>query len=200
MHSHQQKQHDEIVAGCNRAYPRIWLMTDPRIDDILLRAVQALPMGSGIIFRHYHLEQDARHGLFMKIRHICKRRGHSILIAGDERLSRDWGADGFHGRTAPRSLSKRILRSAPVHDRAELRQALRHSCHLLFISPIYPTRSHPKAKTLGILGFTALANQSGSAKAIALGGMNRTRAAMLDKKSCDGWAGIDAFMPQKRGA
>src|SRR3546814_6186712 len=44
-----------------RPLPRLWLMTDERVDDeTLLTAIRRLPQGSGIILRHYTLPTHKR--------------------------------------------------------------------------------------------------------------------------------------------
>lgn len=172
--------------------PKIWLMTDPRLGDGLTTAVQSLPVGSGVIFRHYALNEAARHTLFKRLQRICARRGHSLFLAGDERLARQWGADGFHGRKGKRAQGV-ISCSAAVHNIRELNEAKRGCADYLFISPVYMTRSHLGARPMGAMAFRQLAQQRGAAKVIALGGMNAARAAMQDRRLIYGWAAIDAF-------
>jgi thiamine-phosphate pyrophosphorylase len=172
--------------------PKIWLMTDPRLSVGLMAAVQRLPMGSGVIFRHYQLSEEARRSLFKRLQRICARRGHSLFLAGDERRAIQWGADGVHGRTGKRVCGV-LSHSAAVHNIRELIEAKRGRADYLFISPVYSTRSHPDARPLGALAFRRLALERGTAKVIALGGMNAARAAMQDRRLVHGWAAIDAF-------
>jgi thiamine-phosphate pyrophosphorylase len=166
--------------------PKIWLMTDPRLGDALLAAVRKLPVGSGVIFRHYALPIDERRALFCQVRRICRQRGHRLLVAG-EALH---GGDGVHGRIAMRRAG---LHSAPVHNAREIRQAQRLGADLMLLSPLYPTRSHPGASPLGLLRFAVLAKLAHPAKVIALGGMTRNRGRGIVPKLAYGWAAIDAF-------
>ena len=171
--------------------PKIWLMTDERFGADLLPAIRRLPARSGVVFRHYHLAPKARRDLFKHLSKVCAQRGHMLILAGSERLALRWHADGYHGRSGvPRST---MLRSAPVHDGAELREALRNEADLLFISPLFNTASHSGGKALGRLTFNALAHQRGPALVIALGGMTRQRANSLKRQHVHGWAAIDAF-------
>lgn len=170
-------------------WPRIWLMTDSRFGDDLLPAIRRLPFGAGVVFRHYHLEAKARRKLFEQVRKICRRRGHILILAGSEADALRWRADGFHSRVGLSRSS--LLRSAPVHDRAELQEARCNGADLVFISPLFPTASHADSKALRRLAFNALAKQAGKAVVIALGGMSRRRA--LNPRLARGWAAIDAF-------
>ncbi len=174
--------------GKNRL-PGIWLMTDPRFGDDLLPAIRRLPRASGVIFRHYGVEQQARFALFLKVRQICRQRGHMLLLAGDERSARIWRADGFHTRER-RRLSKSLIRSAPVHNRDELAEVRRNGADLVFISPVFETASHPGASVLGRGGLMQLAQLARGMKVVALGGMDAHKAAGL---AVHGWAAIDAF-------
>jgi thiamine-phosphate pyrophosphorylase len=182
-----------------KSLPQIWLMTDPRMDECLLVAVQCLRFRSGVILRHYHLEPTQRKALFRALRSICKRRGHKLFLAGDERTALRWGADGFHNRTAPFARARNFPRSAPVHNAHEIALAQRNGADLLFLSPIFATQSHADKRPLGPFAFNRLAKLATPHRVIALGGMNACKAAMLSK-SIDGWAGIDAFRkpPTKR--
>ena len=165
--------------------PRLWLMTDERLGDGLLDAVARLPRGGGVVFRHYRLPAAARRRLFERVLETAGERGLVLLLAGDAATSEAWGADGHHGRGPGAGLH-----SAPVHDLAEIRAAERDGADLLFLSPVFATRSHPGAPTLGPARFDFLARRT-RLPVIALGGMNALRARRLDEAY--GWAAIDAW-------
>jgi thiamine-phosphate pyrophosphorylase len=169
-----------------RPIPKVWLMTDPRLGDGLLKAIRKLPAGSGVIFRHYHLPDGERHRLFMAVRRVCRQRGHRLLLAGETR----WSADGVHGRGRPPAVG---LYSAPVHNIREIAEAKRMGADLILVSPLFATRSHPGAPALGMMRFAALARLAYPAKVIALGGMTRNRARAISRHIAQGWAAIDAF-------
>ena len=164
--------------------PRLWLMTDERQGDGLLDAVARLPEGAGIVFRHYSLAEVARRDLFERVRAAAPG---PVLLAGPAAQAVAWGADGSHGRGRGEGL-----RSAPVHDHAQIRAAERDGAALLFLSPVYPTASHPGARTLGLAHFAWLARRT-TLPVIALGGMNAARGRRLASFGAYGWAGIDAF-------
>jgi thiamine-phosphate pyrophosphorylase len=164
--------------------PRLWLMTDERLGESLLDVVARLPEGAGIVFRHYSLGEVARRDLFEKVR---AAHPGMLLLAGTSALAAKWEADGSHGRGAGAGF-----RSAPVHDYAEIRDAERNAASLLFLSPAYPTNSHPGTPALGIARFAWLARRT-ALPVIALGGMNAARGKRLASFGAYGWAGIDAF-------
>ena len=168
-----------------QALPRRWLMTDERLGAALAGMVARLPEDAGIVFRHYSLPRAERRALFEQVKASAGTR--LLLLAGDSALAADWGADGSHGRGPGKGL-----RSAPVHSYAEIRVAERDGAQLLFLSPVFPTRSHPGARTLGIARFAWLARRT-HLPVIALGGMDAARGKRLASFGAYGWAGIDAW-------
>ena len=168
--------------------PHAWLVTDERQGDKLLPAVERLPFGSGILFRHYSLAGAERRALFLEIRKIARRRAHLLLLAGSPVRARSWGADGWHGKGRGSGLH-----SASVHNLAEMRAAERAGASILFVSPVYVTRSHPGAPALGPSGFAQLARRT-ELPVVALGGMDRERARRLMALGAYGWAAVDAWV------
>lgn len=177
----------------NRVLPATWLMTDPRLGDSMLRAIQRLPFGSGVIFRHYHLDNQVRRVLFNTVRVICRRRGHMIFLAGDARTAKAWGADGVHGNGNARP-HRVMMQSASVHNHREIAKARRNKADIMLLSHCFTTTTHPGIRPLGAVRFKQLALLCGKSKVIALGGMTRPRSMMMDGQIIYGWAGIDAFI------
>ena len=159
--------------------PRLWLMTDERQGEDLWAALERLPKGAGVVFRHYGLAPRERRQLFERLRRVAGRRRLFLLAAGGG--LRGSGVHGGRGRG---------FRSASAHGLAEVRAAERSGASLVFLSPVFATRSHEGAPTLGPDGFARLARAT-HLPVIALGGMNAQRAREL--RGAYGWAGIDAW-------
>jgi thiamine-phosphate pyrophosphorylase len=166
--------------------PQHWLVSDARNDAVLEAALLKLPRGSGLIFRHYHLDTAERRARFTVLARIARSRGHLVVLSGTARLARRWGADGAYGADLLRGPA--CLRLATAHSLRDLRRTGR--CDAVLLSPVFATRSHPGAKPLGVLRFRLLAAR-GPVPVIALGGMGRHRARHL---SWPLWAAIDAFL------
>ena len=165
--------------------PRLWLMTDERQGEGLWASLERLPRESGVVFRHY--DAPDRKDLFARVRRVARRRGLVLILAGPPKTARRWGADGSHGRLGRGSA---CIRTAPAHNLREIRQAERAGAQLLFVSPVFATRSHPSAKPLGPVKFALLSRQT-RLPVIALGGMDGGRARGLS--AAYGWAAIDAW-------
>lgn len=169
----------------HRPLPTIWLMTDERIAD-LLAVVGALPRGSGVVFRHYALPQRERQVLFAQVRAIAARRRLMLVVAGNVRGLR---GDGYYGRSRKAGPG---IRTVPIHSPRELRQARLMRADLVFVSPVFATRSHPNAKPLGVVRLGLMLGTS-RRRAIALGGMNTARWWRVRSLGLHGWAAIDGL-------
>jgi thiamine-phosphate pyrophosphorylase len=177
--------------------PTIWLFTDERLggahpDDPLWQALARLPRGAGIVFRHYSLAPAARTALLARVARLARRR--DLLLLG----SRIQGApDGVHrpahapsGRRTPARLV-----TASAHSRPQALAAFRAGADLVFLSPVFPTRSHSGGPVLGPLRF-GLASRNLPGPVIALGGMTGARFGRLAPLGANGYAGIDCWSRQ----
>lgn len=174
-----------------RSLPRLWLMTDERMGEGLWDALQRLPRGAGVVFRHHDTPQAERRELLAHVRRIAGRRRLTLLVAGGV-----FGADGIHGRKARRSHG---LLSRPAHSRTEAIAAVRAGADLIFVSPVFATRSHPGARTLGAVRL-GLMLRGIEVPVIALGGMDTRGFRRIAQLKLHGWAAIDAWTRQKRKA
>jgi thiamine-phosphate pyrophosphorylase len=159
--------------------PRLWLMTDERQGERLWQALEGLPKGSGVVFRHYGLGPAERRKLFDRVRRVARRRRLLLLAAG-----RGLPGDGVHGGGYGQF-------SGSAHGLRELKAAERSGARLVFLSPVFPTRSHPGAPALGPVRFGLIARYA-RVPVIALGGMDARKARRLPH--IYGWAGIDAWI------
>lgn len=170
--------------------PAIWLVTDERQGETLWPALDQLPRGSGIVFRHYRTPPPERRRLFERIRRIALARHLTLVLADSPQRASAWRADGVHGRSKRRA-GRPMLRTTPAHGRRELLAALSTRADLIFLSPVFPTRSHPAGRTLGVVRFGMAAR--GAPRVVALGGMDEARGRRLAALGSYGWAAIDAF-------
>ena len=164
----------------SRPLPRLWLMTDERMGDALLPSIGRLPKGAGIIFRHYSLPPVERAALFDAVKRLARARRLMLVFRGRH---------GGHGR-------HRGALTAPVHSIPERIAAERNGARLIFVSPVFPTRSHPGARALGRIGFGQIIRGS-AVPVIALGGMTAKRARSLRAFRIYGWAAITSLTGKK---
>ena len=167
--------------------PPLVLMTD---DDRLpdpLAAAAALPKGAMVIVRAR--DSGRRAELARALLALSRRRDLFVLIADDPALAAALGADGLHlpqskARDAAhwRALHPRWIISAAAHGP----RALHVPVDLIFLSAVFPTRSHPDRVSLGAVRANALARAS-LVPVYALGGIESHNAALLS-----GFAGLAA--------
>jgi thiamine-phosphate pyrophosphorylase len=158
--------------------------------------LRALPLGAAVLYRDY--DDPKRPALARRYSVICRRRGVLFLVAGDIRLALAVCADGLHLPARALSSSacrreKRLLLTAACHDAAELARAGVVGADLAFLSPAFPTQSHPGTEHLGPARFRALASAS-PLPVLALGGVDERNAPLLAGKNVAGIAAIGAFL------
>ena len=161
-------------------------MTDERIADPVA-AARRLPPGAGIVFRHHRTPPAERRRLFARLRRVAIARRLVLVRAGALPLAGEAGVHGRQRRRRPASL-----RTHPAHDPREALAARRAGARLLFVSPVFATRSHPGAGPLGPRGAARIGRLAGVTR-IALGGMDARRHRALAPLGFRGWAAIDAL-------
>jgi thiamine-phosphate pyrophosphorylase len=186
--------------------PRLWLFSDPtRLPDPRA-AMAALPRGAGMVAR------GLAPRLLTDVVRLARQRGLRLLVAGDGRTALALGA-GLHvpdrreslgllpfliaRRAAPGAF---ILGMAAHGGQRGAARARRLRPDLLFLSPLFPTQSHPGAPALGALRWVALA-RSLPAPCMALGGVSPARLGAVPRRAAGiaaigGIATSVAYLPQ----
>jgi len=156
--------------------PRLWLFTDgQRLPDPRASVAQ-LPRGrAGVVLRH---DRDpARSTLGHDLARICRMRRLTLVVAGDVRLAARLRA-GTHlrGGRWPASPRPPGLVTSSAHSIPDLRRARAAGASLIFLSPAFPTATHPGAPSLGPLRWAAMARaataRTASISIAALGGVD----------------------------
>ena len=145
--------------------PRQWLVADARLGDALWKAIARLPRGSGVLLLYRELPRRERARLVARLRRVARRQA---LVIADELASE----------------------AGRIHNLRELRRSA--GVPLLFVSPLFPTRSHPDWAPLPRMRAAALARLA-KVQVIALGGMDEPRFERIRRLGFKGWAGIDAW-------
>jgi thiamine-phosphate pyrophosphorylase len=179
-----------------RGLPPLWFMTDrARVADPLAVAAR-LPKGAGVILRDY--DAPDRASIAAALADVCRRRSLLFLVAGDERLAAEAGADGVHlpewqaGKIAAvKDRHPLWLVTAAAHGFVALRRTAMGGADAAFLSPVFPTKSHPGAPHLGAVRFAALV-RSADMPVYALGGVDAENVARLRPAGIAGIAAIGA--------
>ena len=176
--------------------PRLWLFTDDRRLLDPREAVANLPAGrAGVVLRHDH--DPDRAALGRDLARICRERPLTPVVAGDGRLAARLKA-GVHLRGGywPGPLRPVGVVTSSAHSVRDLRRAQRAGAQLVFLSPAFPTASHPGALGLGPLRWAAIARRGNGAGWIgALGGVDGRSVQRLPCRLCRAVGAIGALAP-----
>jgi len=179
-------------------------MTDWQRVPNPLAAINRLPAGSGVIFRHYEAETKIK--IAHAVKDLCNKNNLLLIVAGDYDLASNIDADGLHlpefilhnpplnVRLWQRSPTK--LLTATAHSLISIRKCAALGVDAALVSPVFPTASHPETnfgkQTLGALGLTRM-SRSSPVPVYALGGITQQNAAQLLKTPARGIAGISGI-------
>jgi thiamine-phosphate pyrophosphorylase len=172
-----------------------------KISDIE-NTIKNLPKKSVIIIREYDLDKKNREIFAQKIITIAKAKGFKTLIGKDFALAKKLKADGVHFSDfdkLPQQIfrNKSFILSFSCHSLKSVLRIEKLKADMIFVSPIFPTTSHPGAKIIGLRNLVKIAVKAKSsnyaAKIYALGGINLTNLKSLRKLPISGFGAIDLF-------
>jgi thiamine-phosphate pyrophosphorylase len=188
--------------GCR--VPALLALTDPRIADPVAVAAR-LPRGAAVVLRHY--DAPDRMALAWALASVARQRGLLLLIAGDWRLAARVKADGLH---LPEGMARRGLLgpalgwrrrcqavlTVAAHGAAGQARGVRLGADAALMSPVFPTRSHPGAPTLGVVRLAAAVWRppaSARVAVVALGGVDGSTVRRLAGTGIAGVAAVTAL-------
>lgn len=173
-----------LARAAGQAGGRLVLMTDDaRLADPL-GAARALPKGSMVVVRSRGDPTPLARAL-LKLRHV------TVLVAGDPLLAVRLGAHGIHLPEARaheaghwRARFPHMLVTSAAHS---LRALMLSRGDAVFLSPVFPTKSHPGRPALSAARANLMARQA-LKPVYALGGIDA-----VNVKRLSGFAGIAAI-------
>ncbi len=174
-----------------------------RCGDLKL-AIKNLPKNSAVIFREYDLESKEREKLAREIIKACRAKNHKIIIGKDLALARKLRADGVHFSDRDKlplqifnrqNQPQKFIFSFACHNFLSVLKSRQLKADLVFISPIFTTKSHLNAEPLG-LGRLSRIIRISKIPVFALGGVNEKNIHTLQKLGAQGFGGIEIFSTQ----
>lgn len=176
--------------------PPLLFFTDPERTPHPWETAARLPVGSGVVFRHFG-EADALETA-RRLRETTTARGGLLLIGLDAELADTVGADGVHLPERALEQAGRLRALRPdwrISGAAHSRDALARAGDLdgAVISPVFPAGGASSASAaLGLEGFQALVEQA-ACPVHALGGIDASNARGLIGSGACGLAGVSAI-------
>jgi thiamine-phosphate pyrophosphorylase len=166
-----------------RALPPLWVFSDrDRLPDP--RGVLAgLPKGlCGVVLRPGGTDCSMLAGSLAR---LCRQRRFAMVIAGEPRLAARVGAGLHLSRGRPGRGGVAGVRTASAHGQVELVRAWRLGVDAVFLSPVFPTASHPGGAALGAVRWASLV-RTARVPVLALGGITAATARRLPRRGCAG--------------
>ena len=184
---------------CTRALPcslpPYIFMTDPERTPNVLRCAARLPNGSAVIYRHFGAAD--KYNIATALRQICFVNDVKFLIAQDEGLAREVGADGLHLPEKYLSAAKKLrarypnwILSGAVHSTFSLNHT--NGLDAAILSPVFNSESVSAGTALGVDKFRGIVARA-PLPIFALGGINNITAPQLLGSGAAGIAGVSAF-------
>ena len=136
----------------SKSLPDLWLLSDARNDELLPRALRALPRRSAFVYRHYHLDPRARRARWHELLPLVEEGDHLAILSGSDDQARLWGADGSYGPPEAIGEAPELLRIATCHDGNEIAHANAAGANAAMLSPVFATRTHPNIPPHGYEG------------------------------------------------
>lgn len=198
----QSRARRKLAAAARRAarhlppsLPPAFFVTDPERIPVPEKIAVGLPVGWGIIYRHFGAAD--REETAATLASICRERGLDLLIAADPALAMAVGAEGVHWPFRLRADMRRWtcrfpLQTVSAHSGAELRAAAKFPASAVLLSSVFPSRSPTAGKALGALRFRASVRAS-DLPVYALGGVNAANAEAT--ADAGGFAAVEGMTP-----
>ena len=171
----------EIKSKDNKLPKVIIIFDDESFDRKKLLKLK-IPKKSAFLLRSY--ETKKRKKIAKQLLKFCKMKKMKLLIGSDVKLAEDINAHGIHlpeymirnnkinwiNIKNVKSKKKWIITTA-VHSMHSLKKVERLDIDAALLSPVFPSKSHPNSKNLGLNKFSKIVKKT-KLPIYALGGIN----------------------------
>ena len=182
----------------NKKLPRIIIVFNEKEFNKNFFLKLKIPNGAAILLRSYKIK--GRKKIAKQLLKFCKIKKLKLLISEDIKLARDINADGVHFPTYmvkkdiinwslinKIKIKKNLIITTAIHNSKELENAQLFDFDAGLLSPVFPSKSHPNRKSLGIRKFSKLVDKS-DLPIYALGGINAKNIKSLFQTDIIGYA------------
>lgn len=178
-------------------WPHAFYFTDETRTPDPLNTIKSLPFDTGVVFRHYTYTD--RKILAKEVARVCKKHDLFLSIAMDPDLANKVGANACH---LPEGMISRLpvyrykypglLFSVACHSELAIRKAEKLGADLTFLSPIFPTSSHPDQQSMGTVKASKTLRKT-KLPVYALGGIKASRFNAVSHIGFSGFGAIGYF-------
>ncbi len=170
-------------------------------DRPLIQAVEEALEGGveAVLLREQGLDDHLLYTVALQFKRVLEKKGVPLLIAHRVDLALAVGAEGVHlgGHSLPVEAARSLLGMERVigfsaHSLEEALEAQGQGVDYVTLSPIFPTRSKPLARPLGVNYLMEVASQL-EVPVLALGGIGPQEAGEVVKRGAYGVAVMSAL-------
>ena len=170
----------------------IWIFLDSdRILDYE-KFINLIPLNKkiGVVLRCKDIKK--RYLYAKKILRLCKKKKFTFLVSSSYIIAKSIGADGVHYPNKYNYCRKdsKMLMTCSYHRYNDIKRIKQLSVGLVFISPVFPTRSDVNKKETGLIKISFLANYLKYQYSV-LGGVNSNNINSLRNRGIKSISGLD---------
>ena len=186
------------IRSKNNKLPKVIIIFDYELFDKKKLLKLKIPKKSAFLLRSY--ETKKRKKIAKQLLKFCKMKKIKLLIGSDIKLAEDIKADGIH---FPEYMikknkinwidiknvksKKRWIITTSVHSIQSLKKAEGLDIDAVLLSPVFPSKSHPNSKSLGLNKFSKIVKKT-KLPIYALGGINIKNVKSLTETDIIGYA------------
>ncbi len=187
----------EIKSKDNKL-PKVIIIFDDELFDRKKLLKLKIPKKSAFLLRSY--ETKKRKKIAKQLLKFCKMKKIKLLIGSDIKLAEDINAHGIHFpeymikkkkinwiRIKNAKPNKKWIITTAAHNVQALKKAEDLNIDAVLLSPVFPSKSHPNSKSLGLNKFSKIVKKT-KLPIYALGGINIKNVKSLIETDIIGYA------------
>ena len=191
-------EYSKEIRSKDNKLPKVIIIFDDELFDKKKLLKLKIPKKSAILLRSY--ETKKRKKIAKQLLNFCKMKKIKLLIGSDIKLAEDINADGIHfpeymvkknkiNWTYIKNVksNKKWIITTAVHNIQSLKKAEELNIDAALLSPVFPSKSHPNNKSLGLNKFLKIVKKT-KLPIYALGGINIKNVKLLIETDIIGYA------------
>ena len=191
-------EYSKEIRSKDNKLPKVIIIFDDESFDKKKLLKLKIPKKSAFLLRSY--ETKKRKKIAKQLLNFCKMKKIKLLIGSDIKLAEDINADGIHfpeymvkknkiNWTYIKNVksNKKWIITTAAHNIQSLKKAEELNIDAALLSPVFPSKSHPNNKSLGLNKFLKIVKKT-KLPIYALGGINIKNVKLLIETDIIGYA------------
>ncbi len=173
----------------------IWIFLDSNRINNYERFINSIPSSRkiGIIFRSKDIKK--KYHYIKGLLKLCRRKKFTFIVSSSYIIAKSIGADGVHYPKPFRYARQdnKLFITCSYHGYNDVKRIKHLHSKLVFISPIFSTRSDINKKKRGIIKISFLANYLKTQYSV-LGGVRENNIRFLRNRGINSISGLDIIL------